>query len=372
MARFAWKISGVLSLALAACVGDPPPSPVDGGGDPDAGGGTDGAPTEALRVSGKVKDYFTEMPLPITTVESDGMEPQLTAQTDGTGDFAFDTVPPGSVFYLTTTRTNYRPTRGNAVRVEGMAVTADQHAVSLADSRRQYSTLNLPVGTGKAVVFAELLRRNGTPLVGVPLTDVKLVDMLDAPVGLGPYVFGMNGDLVTNVGPAGIIQTTEFGGRSRVGFLDVPPGSYTLKVTYAAGGGAPMTDTVRVDAIADGASLAKTGGGGGMGPGMGARTFTADVYPRLQTAANGGLACANCHTAGGVGAVLPFDGPVQATYDAIRARPNVVNLATPATSLLLTKPMYEDPPNHPNATFLDALDPDYLVLMQWIQQGATL
>ena len=47
-------------------------------------------------------------------------------------------------------------------------------------------------------------------------------------------------------------------------------------------------------------------------------------------------------------------------------------LATPATSMLLTKPLYEDPPNHPNATFLDVSDPDYIVILQWIEQGAAL
>ena len=46
--------------------------------------------------------------------------------------------------------------------------------------------------------------------------------------------------------------------------------------------------------------------------------------------------------------------------------------ATPADSLLLTKPLYDDPPNHPNATFLDMNDPDYIVFLQWITQGAPL
>lgn len=369
MRRFASRLCPLLTIALAACVGEPPPAGLDSGAGPDAGGDIDAAPTPAVRVSGKAKDYFTGAALATVAVESDGMEPQLNATTDSAGDFAFTTVPPGSVFYLSASRTNYRPTRGLPVRVEAMPVTADQAVVSVSDARRQYTTLGLPLAAGKAVVFADLLRRNGTPLIDVPIADIKLLDAASAPVGLGPYVFGPNGDLVSN---ATLAVATDVGGRSRVGFLDVPPGQYTLSVTYTAGGGAPMTDTARVDAIADGASLARSGGDGGTGPGTGARTFTADVYPRLQTAANGGLACANCHTAGGVAAVLPFDGPIQATYDAIRARPGVVVLATPATSMLLTKPLYEDPPNHPNATFLDVSDPDYIVILQWIEQGAAL
>lgn len=367
------KLSVLLAFGAAACVGDPPASPVDASAGPDGAEGADAAPPAAVRVSGKTKDYFTGMPLSAVGLRSEGMEPQLSATTDGTGDFAFPAVPPGSAFYLTAMRTAYRPTRGLAVRVEDMAVVSDQPVVSLSDTRRQYATLGLTAAVGTAVVFAELQKHNGTPLTGVPLTDVKLVDAADQPVGLGPYAFGPGGDLVPVATQA---TTVDVGGRARVGFLDVPPGSYTLKVTYTAGAGTPMTDTARVDTTAEGASLALTGGttAGGMGGGGGgmARTFTADVYPRLQTAANGGLACANCHTAGGAAAVLPFDGPVQATYDAIKAAAGVVDLATPANSMLLTKPLYEDPPNHPNATFLDANDPDYIVILAWITQGANL
>ena len=99
----------------------------------------------------------------------------------------------------------------------------------------------------------------------------------------------------------------------------------------------------------------------------------ADVHPRLQKAANGGLGCANCHTALGTAALLQFDLPVAAAHEAIMGRPGVVNPpAQAALSLLLTKPLYEDPPNHPNATFLTTLDPDYIVIMEWIQQGAPL
>lgn len=365
------KSSAFLAIvAAAACVGDPPPaSEVDAAaGDSDAG--ADAGPVDpSVRVTGKAKDYFTGAALATVALDSEGMEPALSATTDATGDFAFETVAPGSVFYLIGTRTAYRPTRGEPVRVEDMAVVADQTLVSVADARRQYTSLGLPLVAGKAVVFAELLRRNGTPLVDVPVADVKLVDALGATVGSVAYVFGVNGDLVSS---GTLAVTTAVNGRSRVGFLDVPPGSYTLEVTYATGGGAPMTDRVPVETVADGASLVRTGEGGGMGGGGGARTFTVDVYPRLQTAANGGLACANCHTTGGLAAILPFDGPVQATYDAIMARPGVVVTATPETSLLLTKPLYEDPPNHPNATFLDVNDPDYLIFLAWITQGASL
>jgi hypothetical protein len=48
-----------------------------------------------------------------------------------------------------------------------------------------------------------------------------------------------------------------------------------------------------------------------------------------------------------------------------------VRVAAPETSLVLTMPSREDPPDaHPNVTFTSALDPDYLKLLVWIREGA--
>jgi len=53
--------------------------------------------------------------------------------------------------------------------------------------------------------------------------------------GIGPYVFGAGGDVVSN---ATLSTTTAFGGRVRVAFLDVPAGSHTASVTFTGTGGA--------------------------------------------------------------------------------------------------------------------------------------
>jgi hypothetical protein len=365
-----------LSIGSAACVGDPPSNLGDD--DVDAGGDVDASPDPVLlSVSGRTLDYFTGAPLDMVQLSTEGMTPASSDSSDATSAYEL-AVPPGSVFFASATRTNYRPTRSAPIRVTDQSLMmTDLTVASVADTRRQYTTLNLTPTAGRAVLFGLLLRNNGTPLEGVPLADIKLVDALNAPVGLGPYFFGASGDLVSN---ATLAVSTAFGGKARVGFLDVPPGTYTLKVTYTAGGGGGGgTPTIRtyeipVEAVADGATLAATGGGDDdMTPPPGARTFTMHVYPRLQKAANGGLGCANCHTAGGTAAILQFDLPVADAHAAIRGRLGVVNPpATAATSLLLTKPLYEDPPNHPNATFLTTLDPDYVVIMEWISQGAPL
>ncbi|KAB2887262.1 MAG: hypothetical protein F9K40_21670, partial [Kofleriaceae bacterium] len=270
-----------LSFALAACVGDPPA----GGGDDDvdAGGDVDATPDPALlSVAGRTLDYFTDAPLDTVALATEGMTPASSDSSDATGNYELR-VPPGSVFYATATRTNYRPTRSAPIRVldQSLAMT-DLTIVSVADSRRQYASLGLEPTAGRAVLFALLLRNNGTPLEGVPLADITLVDALGAPVGQGPYFFGENGDLVSN---ATLAVSTAYLGKARVGFLDVPPGSYTLKVNYQAGGGGGggtpeiRTYELPVEAVADGATLAATGGGDDdMTPPPGARTFTADVH----------------------------------------------------------------------------------------------
>ena len=46
-------------------------------------------------------------------------------------------------------------------------------------------------------------------------------------------------------------------------------------------------------------------------------------------------------------------------------------VAAPETSLVLTMPSAEDPPDaHPNVTFTGPRDPDYLKLLVWIREGA--
>jgi hypothetical protein len=82
--------------------------------------------------------------------------------------------------------------------------------------------------------------------------------------------------------------------------------------------------------------------------------------------------CAACHAQGGAaaGTGLYFDGPPENVYAALLADAQVVNIQDPGASYLLTKPLYEDPPNHPNASFPSPEHPGYVALYNWINQGA--
>ena len=374
--------TGLVALLLAvvpACVGSAPgtigddddddDNGVDAGGDPDVDAGPDPI---ALTVSGMVMDYFAGDPLPEAVLATDGLAPPLSGTAGPTGAYALDNVPPGSTFYVSATRLNYRPTHNDAVRVLDIAVENNVYLVSNIDTQRQYATLDLIMTPGTSMLIADLKRNNGTPLEGVPLADITLVDALGAPVGVGPYFFGPEGDVVSN---AVLATSISYGGRARAAFLNVPPGIYSLRVNYIGGGGGGgggggiQTFVVPSASYADGVTLVSTGGLDDDQVPTGA-TFAEAVYPLLQKASQGGLACANCHQLGGVAALLPFNGPVAEVQAAILAAPGVVNLITPLDSLLLTKPLYEDPPNHPNATFLNAQDPYYIVILNWIEAGA--
>jgi len=87
------------------------------------------------------------------------------------------------------------------------------------------------------------------PLVPAPQPAVRRPQ----PVGLGPYVFGAAGDIVDN---SSLSITTSVAGRSRVAFLDVPVGRFTLSVSFSSGGRI-VTRSTQVVAAAGGITLAQ-------------------------------------------------------------------------------------------------------------------
>jgi len=360
---------------IAACAGDPPKNnPVD------VDAGVDAPPLiVGQRVSGKAMDYFGNVAMADSTVSTDGIDPPKTATTILDGTWALDDVPTGSKVFLSVAHLNYRTTRNVATTVADVPVVQDAYLMSVADVTRQYTTLGLTPTGGRAFLAAELQLANGMPLEGIPLANITLVDALDQPVPgvIGPHFFGLAGDidplLLTATAFAAPVGTPL---RSRVAFLDLPPGNYTLKVTAPNGQGIDTIVLSTVTATADGAVLALSGGaGGGMGGAVTDPKFAVDVYPRLQRAALGGVGCANCHTLGGPGAILIFDKPAAEVLALmLPAAPlGRIDTVTPASSMLLTKPLYEPlgalPDGHPNATFLDINDPDYKLILLWITNG---
>jgi hypothetical protein len=362
------------SLVLVACVGTVGGTQQQGTPDGGTGGGADAPPqAAAINVTGMTMDYFGAVALPSAAYTTDGMTPAMNGTSGADGSYALANVPPASSFYVSVTGgSNYRPTRDDAITVKDVSVMTNLYAVSKIDTQRQYSTLGLTPTLGTALTIVNLVRNNGTPLEGVAPADITIVDSAGKPVpgALGPYFFGPNGDVVP-IATLGV--STTYNGTARMAYLDVPPGAWTVNVSYKSAQGTIMTMKVPVMTAADGVTLASTAdvAAPGTPPNPTTLSFTTDVYPLLQRAAQGGQGCANCHNATMLAGGLAYDGPAATVYTKIMATPNVVVVATPATSLLLSMPLYETPPDlHPNATWLTNTDPAYMTIMQWITQGA--
>lgn len=320
-------------------------------------------------LSGRAMDYFGNVPLADVAIVTDGLEPSQTAVSAPDGLYEMPMFV-GSSLYLHAAKTDYRLTRSAAITIMADSVMADAYVMSVQDVKNQYTSAGATPTAGTAFVVAELRRNNNTPLE-VPLADIKLLDANNAPVTVkGPYAFNAAGAL----DPAAT-SVVAYGGRSRIALLDVPPGAYTLSVTYPDANNNPMTQGSPVATTADGATLVLSGGmqGSGSGTGITDPSFEMHIYPKLQRAAMGGLGCANCHTLTGPAAVLKYDDPAATVLANIKAAPGVINLTTPADSLLLKRPLYEQPPatqDHPNATFIDTNDADYKLFLLWITNGA--
>jgi hypothetical protein len=359
-------------LMLAACPGKAPP---DQNNNPDAPVvDPDGSvPTTSVTLSGKVMDYFTGAALDTTALTTDGLVPPAATVSAADGTYSLD-VAVGSKLFAQASRTNYLVTRSAVITVADMPLTQDVYVASASDVNRQFASVGVTKTTG-TIIAAEIQKNNGTPYEGLALTAFTLTDTGGTPVaGInGPFNFGALGDL-----DAAVTTTTAYGTplRVRIAFLNIPAGTFNLNTAFIDGMGNPKVNTTTVVVDAGGATLALNGGltgGAAAGPPPTDPTFAVDIYPRLQTAAKGGLGCANCHTANGpTGAKdLPYDDTPATVLAAINAK-GVITTATPATSLFLTMPLYEvaPPQNHPNATFLDVNDRDYKMFLLWITNGA--
>ena len=343
-------------------------------GDPDAPVVTpDAAPVGDLgqTVTGKALDYFALTPtaVPAALVTTDGITPSMMATGIADGTYTIDHVPTGSKLFLTASHANYSPTRNVTTSIDALPVTQDVYVMATNDIKNATNPSGAAWTPGTGFFTADLRKNDGTPLVGVALADVKLLDALGAPVIAIPYFYNTSG-LPDPAEATSAAYGTPL--RARVAFVNLTPGNYQLQVPQPTVGG-PTLEVVPFAVAADGATLAHTGNSGvAVVTPPTDPTFATDIYPKLQRAGLGGLGCANCHTAAGTAAVLPYDGTAADTLAKILAIPGVVVVATPATSLFLTKPLYEltPPQNHPNATFLDVNDADYKLFLLWITNGA--
>lgn len=200
-----------------------------------------------ISLSGTARDYFTDAALDSVTLTIVGQTGSTTIS--DSGEFHFSDLDANVTVEVSGSLDDYRPTRNVSISIGTTSITADLFLVSEGDASRQYVGLGLTQAVGTGVVFIDLVDDDGDPREGIPLADITLVNGGQNPVGLGPFFFGASGDVVSQ---ASLTVSTAFDGRARVAFLDVPPGTYTLRVTT----GSPIqTLTATVVISAGGATL---------------------------------------------------------------------------------------------------------------------
>jgi hypothetical protein len=206
------------------------------------------------------------------------------------------------------------------------------------------------------ILLARVVDAQGAPVAGV---DAAAFQIGNGGAVEGPFFLDENRQAAP-----GLAETSASG---YVVFFALSPG--LTGVTAADGSGLtldmPLSPVVAgAVTLADVAVVEKA-------PGVPvAVSFATDIVPIFAR-----RGCDACHSGGGIGkdlGGLMLDGSVNKIYsELVEERPGRVNLLMPETSYVLTLPSREDPADrHPNVTFASALDPDYLLLLGWIQQGA--
>jgi hypothetical protein len=321
------------------------------------GGSGDSAPLGgSLTVSGKVVDFQTGAALAgAASVTTSGLVPPPKVASQG-AEFLIEGVPANSVFQiLGSAPPTHRATFSQAVIV----TTSDLDNVTAPSVSEPFlaslaTAFAVTPSAGKGILFVHLLDSAGKPRAGVAASNFTITG------AKGPYF------LDPNLMPAPAPTMSSSSGWAV--FFEVPVGIVSI--------GQPATATVTLDMAASPLNAgavtiadAKVTDGTLVLPIN--VSFANQIVPIFQV-----RGCVACHTGGGIGKSLgdlTLDGPSSKIWgELVTERPNTrVRVTSPETSLVLTMPSAESPPDgHPNVTFTGPRDPDYLKLLVWIREGA--
>ena len=336
-------------LMLAACSFTPQELTSDGGGGGDAeviGG--------SRRVTGSVIDFQSGGPLANATITTSGLGPAVTVTVTG-NEFTLEGVPNNSTFQLlASVGASHRATFGPAVTVDETDVSGIViPVVSEAFLAGAASEFQLQPRSTHGILITQIVDEAAQPQANIPDTAFDTPSPVD-----GPHFFNQN------LLPDRNARSSSSSGWSM--FIDVPPGTFEL----AAASGATV-EMARVPVAAGTITLARTRVIMEPEPPLPENVSFANqivpIFPRRG--------CIACHTGGQIGhnlGGLKLDGPTQQVYDQLVVQSNRrVVTSAPETSLVLTRPSLEVPADvHPNVTFTSSKDPDYLLLLVWIREGA--
>lgn len=309
----------------------------------------------SLTVTGDVVDFETGAAITGTaTVTTSGLLPAPGVTTQGAG-FEISGIPENSAFQiLAGAPPTHRSTFSSTVVVTGDDLAGVKvPAVSEAFLGRLATSFGVTPTAAKGVLFVRAVDMAGMPKANVAASSFVLLGSTVAPKFLD-----------ANLNPLPAATATTASGWAV--FFEVPVGVATL---VAPGNATVEMATSPINAgvvtiadatVTEGAQVLPTN-----------VSFLTTVFPIF--AARG---CVACHSGGGPGkdlGGLHLDGGANLAYrELVEERPNTrVRLATPETSLVLTYPSREDPPDrHPNITFASPSDRDYLKILVWIREGA--
>ena len=333
-----------LALAIAGCGGS-------GSSEPPIGG--------SLMVTGSVYDFQTGSTVSGTaSITTTALTPSPKITVEG-GNFTLDGVPENSAFQiLATVAPTHRGTYSPAIEVTTDDVDgAKAYAVSEQFMSSLSTGFSITPTAGKGVLLLHLVDAAGNPKTGVSGSNLVLANTAGS---TGPKF------LDANLNPAAGATSTSTSGWAV--FFEVPPGvvslgqaaTATVTLNMATSPVGAATVTIANVTVADGAPS----------PLPTNVSFSQQVFPIFTS-----RGCVACHSGNGIGrdlGGLTLDGSANLVFKELTVEnPKRVVPAAPETSLVLTMPSAENPPDgHPNVTFTGPQDPDYLKLLVWIREGA--
>jgi hypothetical protein len=310
---------------------------------------------------GDVVDFETGSPDGGTaTMIVSGLNAQTTISVMGSA-FSITGIPLFSVFFL---YTGAPPTHRQTYNVATTVADRNLTGVQAMVASEAYLT---ELQTAFAV----------TPAAGTGIVIARLVDAAGAPrEGLGAGFLRVNGaaqtayylDADKQAAAVGTVTSTS----GYVVFYDVAG----PEVAITADMGASYTVTAPVSPVAaNSVTLVDVTVEDGAQELPVNVSFAGDILPIFQR-----RGCQPCHSGNGIGrdlGDLTLDGAQQKIYQELTEEISPkgmtvrVNLAVPEMSLLLLLPGLPVD-RHPNVTFASYDDPDYLLILVWIREGALM
>lgn len=338
----------VVSLALAitaaaACSNDSSDGPLGG----------------SLSVSGTVHDFQSGAEvMGAASVAATALSPLPTITIEG-ASFTLDGVPENSAFQLlASVPTTHRATYSQLIEVtsddlDGIEIktVGEPFLASLATG------FGVTPSAAKGILLMHLVDAAGNPKAGVTGSNLLLANAAGA---VGPKF------LDANMMPAGQATATSTSGWAV--FFEVPPGVTSLGIAANA----TVTLEMASSPIGSGTvTIADVKVVDGAPPDLPTNvSFTNDVFPIFSK-----RGCVACHSGNGPGkdlGGLMLDGSANLAFKELtQENPMRAKTTNPETSLVLTMPSAESPPDaHPNVTFTGPSDPDYVKILVWLREGA--